>query len=240
MVKSSSRWLRWVVVAGLLWGEALLLLTAIDAPTSNNVAYLFSISGSGLYTLTLYALRRRWLPLLTAHPLRNAALLGMVNAAYVEALFLAIQNALGAQGIAAASDLLLDWLITMPWYVGMVIIFVRVQARWRFSAAVVLLLGAIYETGADGIVAGQVIPTLLGDRIDLLEAWKTIAVLLFWQFIPVYSSMVLPPAWVIDTQPPSAARPSTRAWVDALKPLVWLLPFTIYLIGVLSILSQLR
>jgi hypothetical protein len=46
---------------------------------------------------------------------------------------------------------------TLPWYAGMVWIFVRVQRRERFPAAAVLLWGAAYEAGADGIVGGLVV-----------------------------------------------------------------------------------
>ena len=48
-------------------------------------------------------------------------------AALIESLFLAFQTLLKAKGVAAHQNLLLDLLLTMPWYIGMVIVFVRVK-----------------------------------------------------------------------------------------------------------------
>jgi uncharacterized membrane protein len=233
-----SPWPRRILIAGLIWGMLVLIFGYVSDPTRENLTYLFAIPGSGLYTLALYWTRRRWLPLLARRPLRNAMLLGIVNAAVIEALFLVLQTLFGAQGIAAHPDLLLDWLITMPWYTGMVVIFVRAQNRWRFAAAVVLLLGAVYETGADGTVGGQIVPLIIGEPVNLIETWVFLAALAFWQFIPVYSSMVLPPAWVIGTLPaPGAESKGIRAFLAALTPLLWLIPYTVYVIVVLVIIA---
>ena len=79
----------------------------------------------------------------------------------IETLFLVVEKIFGAVGIAAHPNLLLDLIMTMPWYIGMTWIFVRVQKDERFSPAAVLLLGAIYELGADGIVGGQILPIIM-------------------------------------------------------------------------------
>ena len=118
----------------------------------------------------------------------------------------------------------------------MVITFTRVQHQRRFSSATVLLLGAVYETGADGIVA-QVIGIPFGDTQLFNPAyWIFLAGLVFWQFILVYSSMVLPPAWVLDQAPRPDPMPEP-AWKDALRPLLWLIPFTAYLFVLLLIIG---
>jgi hypothetical protein len=231
-----SRWPRRILVAGLVWGHLVLLFGYVSDPTLENLTYLLSIPLSGLYTLLLYWTRGWWLPRLQGHPLRNAMWLGIVNAAVAEALFLAIQNAVGAHGVAAHPNLWWDWILTMPWYIGMVILFVRVQNRRRFIASVVLLLGALYETGADGTVGGVVIPIIMGSPVNPVEHYFFIFLLAFWQFIPVYSSMVLPPAWVVDFAP-RPAKPASPAWRDAIKPLFWLIPYTIYLLVVLLALA---
>ena len=93
---------------------------------------------------------------LASNPARNAILLRINNAAIIETLFLIVEKAFGATGVAAHPNLLIDLLITMPWYIGMVWIFVKVQEEERFPLAAVLLLGAVYEMGADGIVGGVV------------------------------------------------------------------------------------
>lgn len=231
-----SPWPRRLVIFSLILGPIMLIAAAIREPTAENLTFLAAIPGSGLYTLALYATRRWWLPLLTQRPLRHAALLGIANAAVIETLFWAAERLMGATGVAASENLLMDLVITMPWYIGMVIVFVRIQNRRRFPAPVVLLLGAIYEAGADGVVGGQIMPLLFGEKINLLESWIFLIVLAIWQFIPVYSSMVLPPAWVIETTPP-ALPPISPAWLDALKPLLWLIPYMLYLAGLLIIIA---
>lgn len=232
----SSPWPRRLVIFGLVLGPVMLIAATISEPTAENLTFLLAIPGSGLYTLVLYLMRRWWLPLLARRPLRNAMLFGIANAAVIETLFWAAERLMGAKGVAASDNLLLDLVMTMPWYIGMVIIFVRVQNRRRFPAAVVLLLGAVYEAGADGVVGGQVMPLLMGEPIDLLGSWVFLALAMFWEFIPVYSSMVLPPAWLID-KAPAAPPSSSAAWLDALKPLLWLLPFSVYLLALLVIIA---
>lgn len=231
-----SPWPRRLVIFGLILGPLMLIAAAISEPTAENLTFLLAIPGSGLYTLALYLTRRWWLPLLARRPLRNAMLLGIANAVVIETLFWLAERLMGATGVAASDNLLMDLVITMPWYMGMMIIFVRVQGRRRFPPAVVLLLGALYEMGADGVVGGQIMPLLMGEQIDLLGAWLFLVLLMFWQFIPVYSSMVLPPAWLIETTPAAPAPPSP-AWLDALRPLLWLIPYSIYLAGLLVIIA---
>lgn len=250
---SASPWPRRVVRIGLVWAAVLCLLMATSDPTPENRTKAISIVLSGVYTLLLYRTRRRWLPRWSHRPLRSAMILGSLNAAVIETLFLVVQTILGAHGVAAHSNLIVDLLLTMPWYTGMVIIFVRVQHARRFSPWIVLLLGGVYEIGADGLIGGSFAGTLFTPAALLL-----FPLVILWLFVPVYSSMVLPPAWVIDQVPPPVPalfplpqpekkasrprralnayrrhlnpRPSGPAWRDALRPLLWLIPFVLYLL----------
>ena len=245
----SSPWPRrmvWIVRIGLVWAAILIVLMGAQAGASPEDRTLaISISLSGLYTLLLYRTRPRWLPRLANHPLRNAMILGSVNAAIIETLFLVVEKIMGAEGVAAHPNLIMDLLLTMPWYIGMVIVFVRVQQWRRFSTAVVLLLGGLYEVGADGFVGGA-----FGGSIFMPAFYVMIPTLYVWLFIPVYSSMVLPSAWVINTSTPPAdspvlppnrwlrllaPKPSGPAWRDALRPLLGIVPFIGYLIVFLVI-----
>ena len=235
-----SPWPRRILRIGLVWAAILILLMGAQqgaSPEDRTLA--ISISASGLYTLLLYRTRDRWLPRLAGHPLRNAMILGSANAAVIETLFLVVEKIMGAEGVAAHPNLIMDLLVTMPWYIGMVVIFVRVQHVRRFSPVIVLLLGGLYEIGADGFVGGA-----FGGSIFTPAFYLLIPAVFLWLFIPVYSSMVLPPAWVIATTPPPAGPdplPSNRwlrllapkssgpAWRDAVRPLLWILPFVLYL-----------
>lgn len=227
---------RWMVSFGIPWAVLTLTLATISEPTPENLTLFTSILGSGLYTLFLWLTRSLWLPRISNRPLRNAALLGIFNAAVIETLFLAMESLFDAEGIAAHPHLLIDLLLTMPWYIMMVITFTRVQNVRRFSTPTVLLLGAVYELGADGMVS-EIIGILFGTSQLLSPAyWIMMAGLIYWQFILVYSSMVLPPSWVLDCAPRPGPSP-WPAWRDALRPLVWLIPFTAYLFVVLLIVG---
>jgi hypothetical protein len=225
-----------LVGIGTLWGILILLISIVIEPTPENFTLGFSIIFSGLYTWFIWLSRGKWLPGLRKKSRRNAILLGSLNAAVIETLFLLFEKIFGASGIAAHPNLIIDLVMTMPWYVGMVWIFVRVQERESFPPAGVLLFGAVYELGADGVVGGQIIPMIMGEPINLLTSWILMLILAFWQFIPVYSSMVLPPTWVLDTAPIDGQSKKPR-WRRGLLPLLWLLPFTIYIIGLILVIG---
>jgi hypothetical protein len=229
----------WIVIIGAFWGMTLLVLGAVSEPTRHNTAMTASIALSGIYTLGWYVTRRHWLPCCRSAPRFYAAAIGILNAAVVETLFLAVGVSLGAPEIAAAPDLLIDLAVTMPWYAGMVTLFVIGQSRSRYSLWSVLLLGALYETGGDGLIGGLLVPLLNGGaNIPLLCLW--IPAVAFWQFIPVYSSMVLPPALILaDTDTPPLPPGSLPRWGWAALPLLWLIPYAICTAGLTLMISAL-
>ncbi len=226
-----------LVLGGTLWGMAFSYFVVFLEPTPENLTLAVSITLSGLYTGLLFLTRKYWLNGLSRKPVCNAILLGSFNAAIIETLFLIIEKAFSASGVAAHPNLLIDLLITMPWYIGMVWIFVKVQKIERFPFAAVLLLGAIYEMGADGIVGGVIMPAIMGSPVNLIEFTVLALLAAFWQFIPVYSSLVLPPTWILEISlsPPESGK---KRWRRAFLPLVLLVPFSIYLVILMLILSS--
>ena len=120
------------VLGGIFWGLAFSFFVVYLEPTPENLTLAVSITLSGLYTGLLFLTRKYWLNGLSGRPIRNAILLGSFNAAVIETLFLFIEKAFGASGVAAHPNLLIDLLMTMPWYIGMVWIFVKVQEKERF------------------------------------------------------------------------------------------------------------
>lgn len=226
-----------IVLWGSLWGMGILILALILEPTPENITLAVSITLSGIYTWLLYLTKDLWIKKWIGKPIRNAILLGSINAAVIETLFLLVEKTFGASGVAAHPNLMIDLLITMPWYISLVWAFVHIQKSHRFSPAIVLLLGAVYEMGADGIIGGLVMPGLMGNPVHLLEFLILSAVGAFWQFIPVYSSIVLPPTWILDhTDPP--LDPTKKHWSRALLPLLILIPFSIYLVLVMGVISS--
>jgi hypothetical protein len=235
----APRWPRRLLAVGLLLAMASLVYMAAHEQSAKSVALLAAVPASGLYTAALYATRRLWLPRLARRPVRNAVLLGVFNAAAVETLFLVMEKVTGAQHVAANPNLLVDLLITMPWYVPMVWTFVRVQQRQRFAATVVLILAGLYETGADGIFAGAVLPLVSGAPFN--PAHFLLLPIMFFGFIPVYSSMILAPAWVLDAGREAACSdplPWPPAWRDALKPLFWLLPYAAIAVPLMMVAAR--
>lgn len=225
-----------IVFWGCWWGLAVLILAILVEPTPENFTLGLSITCSGLYTLLLYWTRKSWLKRLGKKPVRNAILVGSLNAVVIETLFLVIEKALGASGVAAHPKLALDLLITMPWYIGLVWIFVGVQRRERFSPAVVLLLGAVYELGGDGIIGGIILPSIMGSPPNLLEFGILMPLAMFWQFIPVYSSIVLPPAWILELGQ-DRDLPAKPRLLKGFLPLLWMAPFLLYVIFIMILIS---
>lgn len=235
--KKPARWPLWVLIAGLLWGQFVLAIGTLKNPTPNNLTTFSAIEAAGFYTLILFLTRRWWLPFLSHHPVWSAPAFGIFNAALIEAEFWTFERIFGGSGVAASSNLLLDWLLTMPWYIGMVLLFVRGQNRSRFPPIVLFLLCGLYEAGADGVVGGQILPWISGHGVSLPSAWAFLLFIAFWEFILVYSSMLLPPAWVIAAASPIDS-PLRRRWQDALLPLAWLLPYMVYLLLVLVLIGH--
>lgn len=225
-----ARWPRRLLRVLIVWAVIVQIIALNEEPTPENWTLTVSIILSGVYTLLLAITRRWWLDRAATRPLRSAMILGILNAALIETLFLVVERIFGAEGVAAHPNLLVDLLITMPWYVAMVIVFVRVQHRQRFAFPVVLLLGGIYELGADGLVGGGLAGTIFHPAAPLY-----LALFAYPAFIWVYSSMVLPPAWIIATMPAPHDPPPAPRWRDALRPMVWLIPFVIYLLVFLVI-----
>lgn len=225
-----------IVLGGILWGLAFSFFAVFMEPTPENLTLAVSITLSGLYTVLLFLTRNFWLQGLSRKPVTNAILLGSFNAVVIETLFLIIEKSFGASGVAAHPNLLIDLLITMPWYIGMVWIFVKVQEEERFPLAAVLLLGAVYEMGADGFLGGVIMPAIMGTPVNLIEFLVLALLAAFWQFIPVYSSMVLPPAWILESALP-APEPGKKRWGRAFLPLTLLFPFSFYLVILMLIIN---
>ncbi len=223
--------LAWVTLLGVAWGQSSLLIGTLGSPAPSSVAQAVAIEASGLLTILYVLAFRAWAPRLLAHPRRNATLLGIANAAVVETVFLACRALFWAEGAAAHPNLLVDLALTMPWYIGLVALFVRYHDRWRFSVPAVLLLGGLYQTGVDWLL-GDV---LLGGA-PIGPALVYLVTIYFWQFVVVYSSIVLPPALLVSASPLRERGMGSR-WADAVFPLGWLLPYAIYLVAVLSLLA---
>jgi hypothetical protein len=227
----------WLVGIGIVWGIIILRLTTSADPTPHNRAMADSILLSGMLTLAWVLTDRFWLPLCRRAPMSFAILVGILNAAIVEIIFLVVGSQLGAPEIAASPNIFLDLVITLPWYIGMVWLFARAHSRARFPFWAVLVLGGLYEVGADGVIGGILAPALTGGASTWQQTLVCLPTVAFWQFITVYSSMVIPAAMILNNQPaPAPIKPVSR-WRLAASPLLWLVPYFVYLIILLAVIS---
>ena len=162
-------------------------------------------------------------------PRKKFVLIGSLGAAWAECVFWFFEKLFGASGVAAHPNLILDLLITMPWYVLMVSLLYSVETRYHYSYYEILLLGGIYELGADGIV-GQLFELNLGNILFVL--------LVIPEFVIVYSIIVLPPSYVLRKESDMpVVEEGDHKYRYGLLPLVGLIPFAVYVLLFLGILS---
>ncbi|MFQ6012426.1 MAG: hypothetical protein ACE5LS_02115 [Thermoplasmata archaeon] len=201
----------------------------------NNQAVALGFFASGALAAAAVAGRARLLTLLREmRPRRRFVVVGGLGAVLVETFFWAAEQATGATGVAASPNLAIDLLVTMPWYLLMLTLLWKVLTRYRYTLPQLLLLGGVYELGADGLLAsffgGQLGPGL----IVLLPVFFPI-------FIVVYGAIILPAAlalrdelatWPRPGEPPSRGRKA----LYGLLPLLGLLPYAL-IVGPLLLLG---
>lgn len=151
-------------------------------------------------------------------PRKEFIFLGSLGAAWVEFVFWFLEKSFGASGVAASPNLVIDLLATMPWYVMMLFLLYRVETTYHYSYTEILLLGGIYELGADGIF-GQI------QELTMPSILLTVSVIPL--FVIVYSFIVLPPTYFLRKEIAAVRTLSSeehRYWY-ALLPLLGLVPY---------------
>lgn len=149
-------------------------------------------------------------------------MIGGLGAAWVEYVFWQFERMFGITGVAASTNLAVDLLVTMPWYLLMIALFWRVQTRIGLGFAEIFVLGGIYELGADGTVG-----PLIGGTFSPWSIPVGIAVIPL--FCMAYSFMVIPCSAILkdDIDAARAASPGTKInrYLYSLLPLLGLLPY---------------
>lgn len=149
-------------------------------------------------------------------------------------LFSGFLKNFNASGIAANPNLVLDWLITMPWYLMMTFLLWYVVTKYRFSLFELILLGGIYEFWADGILGNFAKGELFGPASLLLP-------LILPLFMTVYSPILLFPNLalrsefsVYHVECQSRMSSNLRRYFYAMLPLLGLIPYFILFIFFMS------
>jgi hypothetical protein len=161
-------------------------------------------------------------------PRKTFVLVGGLGAVWAEVIFWFFEKVFGTTGVAASPHLGVDLLITMPWYILMLFLLFTVETRYNYSLTEILLLGGIYELGADGIL-GQM---LEGAGIGLIYVFGVIPL-----FVMVYSVIVLPPSYIMQKEIADIRKTRSQKphKIYGLLPLAGLIPFTVYVIVLLSL-----
>ena len=216
-----------------VWFILIVFVVLMSMGSSSNRAVGVSVFFCGGCTFLFWNCREKFSRIcgFPMSPRKKFVLVGSLGAAWAECVFWFFEKLFGASGVAAHPNLILDLLITMPWYVLMVFLLYNVETTYHYSYYEILLLGGIYEMGADGIV-GQLFELNMGNIL--------LALLVIPEFVIVYSIIVLPPSYVLrkDSDMP-VLEEGNRKYRYGLLPLVGLIPFAVYVLLFLGIFSAL-
>lgn len=185
-------------------------------------------------TVFFWNYRKKFTGILTWSPKKTFVLVGGLGAAWAEGVFWFFEKVCGTAGVAASPHLGVDLLITMPWYILMCFLLFFIQTRYHYTLTEILLLGGIYELGADGFL-GQI---LGGAGPEFVLVLGMIPL-----FVMVYSVIVLPPSYIIHKKITKIRTNSNRdynykyKYIFGLLPLAGLIPFAFYVIIVFSLIA---
>lgn len=151
---------------------------------------------------------------------RRFILFGSIGAFYVELVIWVFEKITGAEGMAASSNLLVNMLVTMPWYVSMISLFWLIYKKFKYKPTTVFLLGGLYEIGGDGIV-GHI---LVGETITPGYLLLLFGVY-FWMFTVFYAPMLLLPVWGTELHLAAETKLNLKKVLAVFIPLLPLIPY---------------
>lgn len=150
-------------------------------------------------------------------------LIGSIGAILLESVFWSVDRIFNKIGIIADSNLFIDLLLTMPWYIAMVALFWIVVNRYRYSFAEILLLGGIYDFFVDGLFSGTVKGGMSYEYLMNIVIGMPI-------FIIAYSVIVLPLSYLTKSETKISSgiedysnRENLKKYLFALLPIAGLL-----------------
>lgn len=227
--KKSSKWLRVLVIIGLVYGVGISIFGTAANPSGENLTMLIAIIFSGFYSLLLFLSRKLWLPAIITdeNVSRNATVFAIANAFFIRFMvkFCAqlIQSSIDSESIISSSNLF----VTIPWLVGIILFFIPVQKKYRFSWPMIILLCGFYEFIVEIWLDGLLIPLLSGQSTSILYTLSDLLIFGFWQFAILYSPIFLVIGWIFE-ELPILEEEKGKPTQYALKPLICILPFSVY------------
>ena len=217
-MKLFSIWLILIILLCIFWIFS-------GKPNEVTVAVSTLVCGSStvafwIYRKDLAARVENW----QMKPWKKFVLIGSAGALWVEFIFWFFEKVFGAVGVAASPNLLMDYVGTMPWYVLMLLLLWKVQNRYGYSVREMLILGGVYELGADGFFA-----SLSSGNFPRGFLMALIAIPLF---VVVYSIIIMPATYLMRNNTKTGARSTPlggeknfRRYACALLPLAGLIPY---------------
>jgi hypothetical protein len=223
--------LRILVFIGITYGITISFLGAAANATGENIAIFFALILCGGYTLALYFTHRLWIPPLSGeHAVRNAGWIAFANALLVKATILFLEQILQSSTATTGMPALLNLLLTLPWYAGLIYFFIQIQQKNHYHWAVVLLLAGLYEFILNLSVNGIVQPWLSGQPFTVVNSFLELFLTGYWQFVILNCPIFLVIAWILEEVPQSTLPPKRSSW-QIFRPLVWIIPYLVYFIG---------
>jgi hypothetical protein len=206
-----------------LWGAVAFIIWFFSSDPSTSVSAV-GVLISGGSTLAFWRLRESFVQKIT---FRTFLLIGGLGALWVESEFWLLEKITGVS-VAASPTLVLDLLVTMPWYLLMIALLWKVETRYSYSPGVILLYGGLYDFCADSVL-GTVLSGTFSPSVLLL------LVISFPVFVCCYSFIVLPPSYLLRAARGTEVQDRRwRKYIYALLPLAGLLLYGIIVILLFS------
>lgn len=226
--RKSPPWLQIFVIIGLVYGLGVSIFGAAINPTAENLTMVMAIVFSGIYTLLLYLSRKIWAPAVSSEKaVSNAKIFAIANALFISFMikFCAqlIQSSINTESAVGSPNLLLS----IPWLVGIILIFIPIQQKYNFSWAVLILLSGLYELIMEIWLNGFLVPLLSGQSMEIFYIVSDLVIFGYWQFAILYSSVFLVIRWIFE-QNPVVEQGKKKPLRHALKPLIWIFPYSVY------------
>jgi hypothetical protein len=226
--RRARRWpVTWqVILITLILVEFAAVATLMIFQEPETVTIAVSAYVCGLTTLAIgvgvLLARQVWKPLRLPGCLGGLVfiIVGSLGAVYAETVYWGFEKVFGAQGVAADPNLIVDLLVTMPWYFAMVTALWLVQRRFRYHWTTVALLGALYEAAGDGIVGH-----IVGGNAITLEYLFLLLVFFPGIFMVTYAPMVVVPVWLFPMDDKRYTGPRWLKIVGGFLPLLPLIPY---------------
>lgn len=175
------------------------------------------------YTLIFGLLLRKNLQKISTN-LTNKKLLftiyGAVGAIFVETVIWLAQILLKTEGAAISQNLIVDLVMTVPFYTLLCYFLSGLIMKYKFSWVTIALAGGLYEIIADGII---------GNLIGLNILGALISPILFPIFIITYSPIILVPFLLLPPNPDLVKNSPRKDFFVLLKPAkaAFIFPFSL-------------